>query len=159
MWGLRGEMERNHPSEPFKGGRPMSAASQHQTSGLSSSPATLIQVFPGYLWWRQWFNPAVWVSAPFKKIIFGTYSIAHGTLLHVLWQPEWEGSFGEDEYTCMCGWIPSLFTWNYHNGGTVVSQLLAVLQYKINFFFKKEALCGCQLLGRGSMRGRNVGEK
>lgn len=43
MWGLRGEMERNHPSEPFKGGRPMSAATQHQTSGLSSSPATLIQ--------------------------------------------------------------------------------------------------------------------
>lgn len=23
MWGLRGEMERNHPLEPFKGGRPM----------------------------------------------------------------------------------------------------------------------------------------
>ena len=25
-----------------------------------------------------------------------------------------EGEFGENEYTCMYGWIRSLFTWNYH---------------------------------------------
>ena len=36
----------------------------------------------------------------------------HGTLLNVMWQPEWEG---EDRYMCMYGWVPSLFTWHYHN--------------------------------------------
>ena len=25
-----------------------------------------------------------------------------------------EGEFGENVYMCMYGWIPSLFTWNYH---------------------------------------------
>ena len=44
-----------------------------------------------------------------------TYCIAHGTLFHVMWQPGWEGSLGENGHMCMYGWVPSLFTWNYHN--------------------------------------------
>ena len=42
-------------------------------------------------------------------------------LLYSTWNPTecyvtaWmEGEFGENEYTCMYGWIPSLFTWNSH---------------------------------------------
>ena len=38
----------------------------------------------------------------------------------VMWQPEWEGGLRENGYMYMCGWIPSLFTWNYHN---IVNQL------------------------------------
>ena len=25
------------------------------------------------------------------------------TLLHIMWQPEWEGSLGENGYMCICG--------------------------------------------------------
>ena len=28
-------------------------------------------------------------------------------------QPGWEGDLGENEYTCMCGWVTLLFIWNY----------------------------------------------
>ena len=44
-----------------------------------------------------------------------TYCIAHGTLFSVMWQPGWEGSLRETGYIFMYGWVPSLFTWNYHN--------------------------------------------
>ena len=44
-----------------------------------------------------------------------TYCIAHGTQLNVMWQPGLEESLGENEYMYMYGWVPSLFTWNYHN--------------------------------------------
>ena len=44
-----------------------------------------------------------------------TNCIAHGTLLSVTWQPGWEGSLGEDGYMSVYGWVPSLFTWNYHD--------------------------------------------
>ena len=37
-----------------------------------------------------------------------------GTLLNVMWQPGWEGSFGENGYMCMYGWVPLLSTWNNH---------------------------------------------
>ena len=32
-----------------------------------------------------------------------------------MWQPGWEGSLGENGYMYMYGWVPSLFTWNYHS--------------------------------------------
>ena len=32
-----------------------------------------------------------------------------------MWQPGWEGSLGENGYMRMCGWVPLLPTWNYHN--------------------------------------------
>ena len=38
-----------------------------------------------------------------------------GTLLNFMGQPGWEGSLGENGYRYMYDWIPSLFTWNYHN--------------------------------------------
>ena len=41
--------------------------------------------------------------------------MAQGTPLSVMWQPGWEGSFGENGHICMYGWVPSLFSWNYHN--------------------------------------------
>ena len=31
------------------------------------------------------------------------------------WWPEWEGSLGEIGYTCVYGWVLSLFTQNSHN--------------------------------------------
>ena len=37
------------------------------------------------------------------------------TLLHIMWQPEWEGSLGENGYMCICGWVPSPFSWNWHS--------------------------------------------
>ena len=36
-------------------------------------------------------------------------------LLNVLWQPGWDGSLGDNGYMYMYGWVPLLFTWNYHN--------------------------------------------
>ena len=48
------------------------------------------------------------------------YYTTHGTLLNVMWQPECEGSLGENGYVYMHDWAPLLSTWNYHN---VVNQL------------------------------------
>ena len=45
-----------------------------------------------------------------KDPLYGT-----GTLLKVMRQLGWEGSLGENGYMCMYDWVPSLFTWNYHN--------------------------------------------
>ena len=47
-----------------------------------------------------------------------------------MWQLGWEGRLGENEYMYMYGWIPSLFTRNYHN---IVNQLLGacVLSHSI----------------------------
>ena len=50
-----------------------------------------------------------------KWITKRTYCTAHGILLNGMWQPEWEGSLGENGYMCKYGWVPLLFTWNYHN--------------------------------------------
>ena len=36
--------------------------------------------------------------------------MAQGTLLNVMWQPGWEGSFGENGYMRMYGWVSSLLT-------------------------------------------------
>ena len=52
---------------------------------------------------------------------------AQGTLLSVLWQPGWEGSLGENGCMCMCGWVPSLPTWNYHN---IVNHLYSSIKWK-----------------------------
>ena len=47
-----------------------------------------------------------------------TYNCQHveatrcGTYIH---HELWEGSLGEDGYMYMYGWVPSQFTWNYHN--------------------------------------------
>ena len=43
------------------------------------------------------------------------YCIAQVTMLNVLCQPEWEGVLSEKGYIYMYGWVPSLFTCNYHN--------------------------------------------
>ena len=32
-----------------------------------------------------------------------------------MWQPGWEGSYRENGYMYMCGWVPLLSTWSYHN--------------------------------------------
>ena len=57
--------------------------------------------------------------------------IAHGTLLSVMWQPGWEGNLEENGCMYMYGWVPSLFTWNYHD---IVNQLYANTKEK--FFLK-----------------------
>ena len=59
-----------------------------------------------------------------KWITTGTYYIAQGTLLNVIWQPGWKGSLGENEYMYMYGWVTSLFTWNCHN--TILSAISSV---------------------------------
>ena len=43
-----------------------------------------------------------------------SYSIAHGTLLNIMWRPGWEESLGENGYMYMYGYIPLLSTWNNH---------------------------------------------
>ena len=43
-----------------------------------------------------------------------------------MWQPGWEGSLGENGYMYMYGWVPSLFTWNFHN---IVNQLSSSVQF------------------------------
>ena len=42
--------------------------------------------------------------------------------------PGWEESLGETGYMYMYGWVPSLFTWNYHN---TVNQLYPNTKYKV----------------------------
>ena len=42
------------------------------------------------------------------------YCITQGALYNIMQQPGWEGNLGENVYTYMYGWVPSLFTWNYH---------------------------------------------
>ena len=44
-----------------------------------------------------------------------------------MWQPEWEGSLGENGYMYMYGWVHSLFTWNYHN---IINCLYSNIKYK-----------------------------
>ena len=39
-----------------------------------------------------------------------SYSIAHGTLLNIMWRPGWEESLGENGYMYMYGYIPLLST-------------------------------------------------
>ena len=36
-------------------------------------------------------------------------------MINIMWQPGQEVSLGENEYKFMYAWVPSLFTWNYHN--------------------------------------------
>ena len=50
-----------------------------------------------------------------------------------MWQPGWERSLGENGYMYIYGWVPSLFTWNYHN---IVNQLYPNTKLKVFFFFK-----------------------
>ena len=38
---------------------------------------------------------------PELRIDLGSYCTAHGTLLSVMWQPEWEGSLGDNGYVDM----------------------------------------------------------
>ena len=49
-----------------------------------------------------------------------SYWTAQGALPRVTWQPGWEGGLGENGYTYMNGWVPSLFTWSFHS---IVNQL------------------------------------
>lgn len=32
-----------------------------------------------------------------------------------MWQPEWKESLGENVHIHMYGWVPLLYTWDYHN--------------------------------------------
>ena len=63
------------------------------------------------------------------------YCIAHGALLNVMWQPRWEGSLGENGHVCIYGWVPSLFTWNYHN---IVNQLYPNTNKKLKDCMQKD---------------------
>ena len=45
----------------------------------------------------------------------GSSWMAHETLLNAKWKSGWESSLGENGYMYIYGWVPSLFTWNYHN--------------------------------------------
>ena len=44
-----------------------------------------------------------------------SYYVAQRSLLNVMWQPEWEGSLGENGHMNLYGRVPLLFTWDYHN--------------------------------------------
>ena len=57
------------------------------------------------------FHVGTWGKNRLKTV--RSYWRAHGTLLDLMWQPRWEGSSGENGYTCMYSWISLLFTWNY----------------------------------------------
>ena len=43
-------------------------------------------------------------------------------------EPGWEGSWGENGYTCTYGWVLPLLTWNYHN---IVNQLYPSTKSKV----------------------------
>ena len=49
-----------------------------------------------------------------------TVYIAQGTRLNIMWQPGWEQGLGGNRYMYLYGYVPSQFTWNYHN---IVNQL------------------------------------
>ena len=71
---------------------------RHQ--GWPCANLELAQIYAGFYWW---------------------------TFVHFLWRIEFyplKNGVGESGYMYMYGWIPSLFTWNYHN---VVNRLCAVL--------------------------------
>ena len=59
-----------------------------------------------------------------KRITNKNYCIADGTLFNVMWQPGWEGRLGEKGSMYMYGWVPLLFTQNYHN---IVNWLFVVV--------------------------------
>ena len=62
---------------------------RHQ--GWPSANLELAQIYAGFYWW---------------------------TFVHFLWRIEFyplKSGLGENGYKYICGWIPSLFTWNYHN--------------------------------------------
>ena len=50
--------------------------------------------------------------------------------------PRWEGSLGENGYIHRKGWVPSLFTWGYHN--IIVNQLHFNTKYKVQKKRKKK---------------------
>ena len=60
--------------------------------------------------------------------------IAQRTLLNVMWQPGWKGSFGENGYMCPCGRVPLLSISNYHN---IVNQLYSNVKQKVFFQTRK----------------------
>ena len=90
----------------------------YQAPRLTSANLELAQIYAGFFWW---------------------------TFVHFLWRIEFyplKSGLGEKEYMYMYGWIPSLFTWNYHN---IVSRLCAML-----CLVTQSCLCnpmGCSLPG------------
>ena len=46
----------------------------------------------------------------------------------MLCPPGGEWALGENRYRSLCGWVPSLFIWNYHN---IVNQLYFSTKYKV----------------------------
>ena len=96
-------------------------------------------MFTSYLWIIKHIRQIPLTSAVRRKQTLGTKTfqlIESGTLLSVMWQPGWEGSLGENRYMYMYpymymyGWVPSLFTCNYHN----IICWSIVPQYKIQSF-------------------------
>ena len=54
-------------------------------------------------------------TATFKMDDHQGRTVARRTLFSVRWQLGWEGCWEENGYVYMYGWVPLLFTWNYHN--------------------------------------------
>ena len=57
-----------------------------------------------------WGRVPVW-PAPKRRWEWAQKQRAHTAV----WQPGWEGSWGENGYTCMHGWVTLLCTWIYHD--------------------------------------------
>ena len=69
----------------------------------SSWPRNQTQVSCGSYIEGRFFTTAI-----LKWTTTRTYCIAHKTLLNVMWQSGWEGSFRENGYMYIYGWVPSL---------------------------------------------------
>ena len=59
-----------------------------------------------------------------KDLLYSTWN----SKFNVMWHPEWEGSLGKNGNMLLYGWVPLLFTWNYHNSDNWLHQLT---KYKI----------------------------
>ena len=55
----------------------------------------------------------------------------------MLCPPGGEWALGENRYRSLCGWVPSLFIWNYHN---IVNQLYFSTKYKVEKKKRKKTL-------------------
>ena len=69
----------------------------------------MVREFGIYMYTPLYFR---WIKYP--VYFTRSYSIAHATLLNIMWRPGWEESLGENGYMYMYGYIPLLSTWNNH---------------------------------------------
>ena len=61
-----------------------------------------------------------------------------------MWQPEWDGSLGENGYMNMCDRVPLLSTWDYHN---IVNWLYSNTKKKKGWRREEKKKKGAQLRG------------